>query len=279
MPAPRSAGGALRSGPHPLAELGGRGARVLGAGDRARGGDEDRRGVARERRVRGPPGRRPGPRYLGRGRSSRASARAAGRSGAARWRRRPHPSRSAPTRPPAEGRAPATISASRSWSGPSPAGRSSRSAAPGLEVRTSANRPAPERSRRGDQRLERIAAEQRVHRCRVGAERLEHRLGVDGRRVRDVTALAVRDHAAGRRRGRRRRPARAPASRRSRGARSTRAAASPRRRTRRSPRSAPGTPRRRPPPPARSGRDRGRPGCDAPRRAPRAGRRTVTVRR
>ena len=44
------------------------------------------------------------------------------------------------------------------------------SAAPGLEVRTSTNTPAPARARGRDERLERVAAEQRVRGDGVGAE-------------------------------------------------------------------------------------------------------------
>ena len=78
------------------------------------------------------------------------------------------------------------------------------SAAPGFEVRTSANTPAPAAAAACDQRLERIAAEQRVDGRGVGAEpgdlaprrrrRAEQRLRVGGGADRDVAALAVGDH-------------------------------------------------------------------------------------
>ena len=83
--------------------------------------------------------------------------------------------------------------------------RSSTSAAPGLEVRTSMNTPAPAARAIVDQRLERVAAEQRVGgeaRRRAspgdGAERrrraADQRLGVGGGGDGDVAALAVGEH-------------------------------------------------------------------------------------
>ena len=144
--------------------------RIRGARDRARGGDEHRRRVARERRP-----------ELGRAAALGADAGdeedrirhqlAQPREvGAARSRRRPRPSRSARTRPPAAARARRPSAPAARAAGPSGVGRSSTSAAPGFEVRTRANRPAAARSAAVDQRLERVAAEQRVDGRRVGAQ-------------------------------------------------------------------------------------------------------------
>ena len=116
----------------------------------------------------------------------------------------------------------------------SPAARP-ESAAPGLDVRTSTNTPAPARACGGDQRLQRVASEQRVGGERVGLQArdgpergrraADQRLRVGGRGDRDVAALAVGEHEQAVRARVQRTRARARASRARRGARSTRAGA------------------------------------------------------
>ncbi len=149
--------------------LGGRG-RVGVGGDAARGGDQ-RRGRA---------GREGGAEQLrlaalgadagDAGRSSAASARAGGRCARARWRRRPRPCRSGRPRRAGAGELVDQRRRAARAAAPRGAGRSSTSAAPGLLVRTRAKIAGPGLGRGGDQRLERVAAEQRVGGEGVGAE-------------------------------------------------------------------------------------------------------------
>ena len=135
---------------------------------------------------------------------------------------------------PDAGGAPAArrAAATRSHTRPPPSSaRSSTSAAPGLDVRTSTSTPAPLVARRRHERLDRVAAHQRVdgqrgrrpgpraHRTVSAGRRAERaRVGAGGDV--DVAALAVGDHeqpgaasrARQRRRGRSARRARAPRS-------------------------------------------------------------------
>ena len=173
---------------------------LVGVRDRARGGDEAAGAAGRERRRRASRRRRPGRRRRAAGTACAASARACGEvlgrggagdgadvgeSGGARLGRARRRARE------------------RSHSGsPPPSARSIRSAAPGFEVRTSTNTPAPARAAL-DQRLERVAPRSGLavsaSTPRPGtAERRRRaagqRLRVGGRRHRDVAALAVGEH-------------------------------------------------------------------------------------
>ena len=111
--------------------------------------------------------------------------------------------------------------------------RSSTSAAPGFDVRTSASTPAPRCARGRHERLDRVPAHQRVDRGQVGAEPgtcAERRVDAAEQRAWrkrlrgdvDVAALAVGDHEQAAIARRAPRPLRAPPSR-ARRARSKRA--------------------------------------------------------
>ena len=159
-----------REAPDGAAELLGRRRRVIGAGDAARRRDQERRpgAPARAREPRSS-GRPPGRRSRGSGRSSPASARAAAEVlGRGRPDHRAHAAE--PALAGEARRRSATSSARRSCSGRPSSSASWSSAAPGFEVRTSRKTPAPAAGGRVDQRLERVAAEQRVGGEGVGAE-------------------------------------------------------------------------------------------------------------
>ena len=152
--------------------------RALREDDGAAGGDERARPAAAEGARRGPPACRPGRRRRGRGRAGGASARAG---------RRCAPGTVAPTTAPRQDRPdaftlgaphPATRRATSSCqSPPAASGRSCRSAAPGLDVRTSANRPRPPAAAASRNGAHGVAAERGVDRERVDRGPQE-RLGV-----------------------------------------------------------------------------------------------------
>ena len=208
--------------PRPPRPPRGRRRAAVGADDRARGGHQAAGRVVRERGSEvldpaalgahaGAAGTRPR-HQLAQPREQPGLGRAGHRANATRGRCRPRGPRRARRRAPPGARG--------------AAGRRSSwiSAAPGFDVRTSTKHAAPAVGRRVDERLERVAAEQRIGRERVGAEprHVPERPGVSptsawayaARGDRHVAALAVGDHQqAVAARGGRRRLERPPARR------------------------------------------------------------------
>ena len=161
---------------------------LVGVGDRARGGDQPAGAAGRERRARAPRRRRPGRRCPGsrngRVRHQLAQAREVlglGRAGDGADVGEARAARSAELGDQSARAAPTAARRSRARG---PAGRRR----PGLDVRTSTNAPAALARAVVDQRLERVAAEQRVGGEGVGAE------AVDGaeRRRRAATPAPAR---------------------------------------------------------------------------------------
>ena len=180
--------------------------RLVGAGDRAR---RARRGRRRDRRrtpARGPRRARPARRCPAAGTARAASARASARRARAPSRRRPRRRPTARSAAPAATLEPATIRASVSQTAPRPpaSARSSTSAAPGLEVRTSTNTPAPaarapstsgcSESTPSSGLAVNASAPQALDLAERRRRRPDERLRVGRGGDRDVAALAVGEH-------------------------------------------------------------------------------------